>query len=116
MYVILNPDSSFYRRIQSIIQDINNVIDVNVILNPDSSSHWQIQSIIQDINSSDQCTSVYLALLKKLVFFIIQFIFATIHDFTVLFDAIHELYFNHILVLFTVLLVKSFQFQLNRLF
>ena len=46
MYVILNPDSSFYRRIQSIIQDINNVIDVNVILNPDSSSHWQIQSII----------------------------------------------------------------------
>ena len=56
MYVILNPDSSFYRRIQSIIQDINNVIDVNVILNPDSSSHWQIQSIIQDINSSNLCT------------------------------------------------------------
>ena len=29
MYVILNPDSSSYWKIELIIQDINNVIDVN---------------------------------------------------------------------------------------
>ena len=60
-----------------------------------------------------------LGLLKKPVFFTIQLIFSTIHGshYTFWYYSWPPLYyFNCLLVLSTIFLAKSFQFQLNKLF
>ena len=53
------------------------------------------------------------------VYFTVQFIFATIHKSHYTFwyySWVSLYYFSYLLVLSTVLLIKKFQFQLNKLF